>query len=35
MTHPNPSTLSRDEIDDLKARLDLAEVIRAAGIEPE
>lgn len=33
MTHPNPSTLSRTEVDELKARLDLAAVIRAAGVE--
>lgn len=33
MTHPNPSTLSRAEVDELKARLDLAAVIRGAGIE--
>jgi DNA primase len=35
MTHPNPSTLARDEIDELKARLDLAAIIRGAGIELE
>ncbi len=35
MTYPNPRTLSRDEVDDLKARLDLAAVIRGAGIALE
>lgn len=30
---PSPDTLSRFELDQLKARVDLAEVVRAAGIE--